>query len=106
EPRGGPGTGLDVGAAGAAGGPPHSLSISSFTSATWSMAPDAESDVVDPTLGDESGAAPELDLDPDAIFRRAAKDEPPRPRRKPKAIYIESQLDDEPGDEPRAVNYP
>lgn len=41
------------------------------------------------------------------IFRRAAKDEPPRPRRVSKPIYIESQLDgddDLPG--PKAVNHP
>lgn len=59
----------------------------------------------DPTA-DETEADPAFDPDGEPIFRRAAKDEPPRPKRKPKPIYIESQLDDEPGGGPKAVNYP
>ncbi len=60
---------------------------------------------------DEGDVAPTADGgdgdgDGEAIFRRAAKDEPPRPRRKPQPIYIESQLDDDDGDGPRAVNFP
>lgn len=46
------------------------------------------------------------DAGPDAIFRRAAKDEPRwrRPRSRP--TYIESQLDEDGPDRPRAVNEP
>ena len=44
--------------------------------------------------------------DSELIFRRAAKDEPSRLRRKAKPIYIESQLDeeDDTGFRARAVN--
>jgi hypothetical protein len=50
---------------------------------------------------------PDDTADPDSepIFRRAAKDEPARSRRKAKPIYIESQLDEDGGGlRPRAVN--
>ncbi len=76
---------------------------------------EAEGDGPDATGADrseETGADPVTDgeeADPsgaDSLFRRAAVDEPSRSRRRPKPIYIESQLDEDPGDGPRAVNYP
>lgn len=69
---------------------------------------DESPSATEPEPQPESAAEPILDDDGEAIFRRAAKDEPARPRRKPRAIYIESQLDDddEDGDGQKAVNYP